>query len=188
MDGARRPAEQQIPPGIFDHMMVRRDHLITRYHRGSWMPRWLAEEQNVNISLVLKAFLKKRLPFISKTVWFSIGFITKMKIHLPRPRRNLCYHGTGSEEGAIEGVHGQQDEEVAWCKHKKHEDNKDSKEPIATQCILRKLLLTRDGPPRGDPGLGNSNAFPLLPVLPWAPVGFRTFARVMLRKRWANSF
>ena len=101
---------------------------------------------------------------------------------------NLCYHGTGSEEGAREGVHGQQDEEVAWCKHAKHEDNKDSKEPIATQCILRKLLLTRDGPPRGDPGLGNSNAFPLLPVLPWAPVGFRTFARVMLRKRWANSF
>ena len=102
--------------------------------------------------------------------------------------RNLCYHGTGSEEGAREGVHGQQDEEVAWCKHAKHEDNKDSKEPIATQCILRKLLLTRDGPPRGDPGLGNSNAFPLLPVLPWAPVGFRTFARIMLRKKWANSF
>ena len=101
---------------------------------------------------------------------------------------NLCYHGTGSEEGAREGVHGQQNEEVAWCKHAKHEDNKDSKEPIATQCILRKLLLTRDGPPRGDPGLGNSNVFPLLPVLPWAPVGFRTFARVMLRKRWANSF
>ena len=84
--------------------------------------------------------------------------------------RNLCYHGTGSEEGAREGVHGQQDEEVAWCKHAKHEDNKDSKEPIATQCILRKLLLTRDGPPQGGPRTGK---FERVPVAARAPMGSR---------------
>ena len=44
-------------------------------------------------------------PFMSQNVWFFMCFISK--------NGNLCYHGTGSEESAREGVHGHQEEEVA---------------------------------------------------------------------------
>ena len=38
--GAGRPSDHQIPLKILDHVMVQGDHLITHYHRGSWIICW----------------------------------------------------------------------------------------------------------------------------------------------------
>ena len=39
-------------------------------------------------------------PLYPQNVWFSLG--------KTKESRNLCYHGTGSEEGAREAARGQQ--------------------------------------------------------------------------------
>ena len=62
---------------------------------------------------------------------------------------------------------------IMQCK----KDNQDSKGNKSNNMQSKKQLRTRDGPPRGDPGLGSLKVLPWLPVpscnFPWLPVTSR---------------
>ena len=58
-------------------------------------------DKNVDFTQVLSAFIEIWVP-----KWTS--YITKMCSFPLEKQRNLCYHGTGSEEGAREAARGQQ--------------------------------------------------------------------------------
>ena len=82
-------------------------------------------------------------------------------------------------------------------------DNQDSKGNKSNKMQSKKQLRTRDGPPRGDPGLGSLKVLPWLPVpscnfpwlpvtsrgLPWLPVASHAFRglRLALGTLWGSS-
>ena len=77
---------------------------------------------------------------------------------------NLCYHGTGSEESAREGVHGQQDKKHCLDRRLKPQgqptDRREWKQPKSFQ----QTALNKGRSPQEGPQKGHVKEPPWLPV------------------------